>query len=151
MKRKRTISFVLAAGCLLAGSALYVLFRPTTLLMFHWADALGLTGSIGTMRASLDGLDKYLPSWTVNSLPFALWVVSYMFFINGIWGNSISLVRSVWFWCIPVIAIAAELAQSMHIIPGRFDLVDAVMIIVATTLGFFLTELNHAKKGVPAS
>jgi hypothetical protein len=119
--------------------------------MFHWADSLGLTGLIGTMRTWVDGIDRYLPTWTIYSLPFALWVSSYLFFIKGIWGNSISLVRYVWFWCIPVIAIAAELAQSMHIIPGRFDIVDLVMIILATILGFVATDFNQVSKGVTTS
>lgn len=147
MRRKRTISFCLATGCLLLGAAIYVLFRPTTLLMFHWADMIGMTRSIGILRTWVDGSDKYLPTWIVYSLPFALWVSSYLFFIKGIWWNSTSLVRHAWFWCIPVIAIAAELAQNISIIPGRFDRVDLIAIILGTIFGFVAIDFNRIDKG----
>jgi len=143
IQRKQAISIFLAVGCLLVGSTLYVLFRSTSLLMFHWADSVGLIGSIGTMRSWVDGFATYLPIWVVYSLPFALWVSSYLFFIKGIWRNSTSLAHHVWFWCIPIIAIAAELAQSMHIIPGSFDLGDLIALIFATILGFLqLSSIN---------
>jgi hypothetical protein len=130
-------------GCLFLGLILYILFRPTTLLMFHWADALGLTGSIGTMRTWVNGFDRYLPTWIVYSLPFALWISSCLFFIKGIWWNSTSLVRHAWFWCIFLIAIATELAQSICIIPGRFDRVDLITIILGTILSFVTINFNQ--------
>ncbi len=148
MKRKQKISVCLALVCLLSGSALYLLFRPTTLLMFHWADALGLTGSIGTMRVWIDGFDRYVPNWVVFSLPFALYVLSYMFFIESIWINSTSPARHGWFWCIPITAICSELTQIKHIIPGRFDLGDLFALIVAIILGFFLACHCKQNKGV---
>jgi hypothetical protein len=137
----------MALVCLLLGSALYVFFRPTTLLMFQLADALGLTSSIGVMRDWMAGFDCYLPKWIIFSLPFALWVSAYLLFINSIWMNSTSLSRHVWFWCIPLVAIIAELAQIKHIIPGTFDVTDFVVIIVAIIFGFSLTLLfNRIEK-----
>ncbi|MCK5861382.1 MAG: hypothetical protein KAH38_02785 [Candidatus Hydrogenedentes bacterium] len=129
------------------GSAFYVLFRPTSLLMFHWADMMGMNASIATMRIWVDGFDKYLSDWIVYSLPFALWVSSYLFFIKGIWWNSTSLVRHVWFWCIPVIAIVAELAQNISIMPGHFDKVDLITIILGTIFGFVAIDFNQPNKG----
>lgn len=151
MKRQQTISTYLALGCVVIGSALYILFRPRTLLMFYWADSLGLTKSIDTMRRFAHGFDGYLPTWIVCSLPFALWVSSYLFFVRGIWWNSTSLVSDAWFWCIPVVAIAAELAQSVHIIPGHFDLVDLITIILATVLGLCAGDLNELNKAEATS
>jgi len=147
MRRKRTISFCLATGCILLGSAIYVLFRPTSLLMFRWIDVIGMTTSIGTMRTWVNGFDKYLPTWIVYSLPFALWVSSYLFFIKAIWWDSTSLVRHVWFWCVPVIAIVTELAQNTNIIPGHFDKVDLVTIVIGTLFGFVAIDLNQLNKG----
>ena len=62
--------------------------------MFRWTDSLGLTGAIGTMR-NLAGFDRYLPDWIVYSLPFALWVSSYVFLIGGGVGFFISGPASV--------------------------------------------------------
>ena len=138
----------MALACLLLGSALYLLFRPTTLLMFHWADALGLTHSIGTMRVWIDGFDRHFPNWVVFSLPFALYVSSYMFFIESIWINSTSRARPGWFWSIPITAICSELTQIKHIIPGHFDLGDLLALIAAIILGFFMTCHYKKNKGV---
>jgi len=147
MKRKRKISFCLATGCLLLGSAIYVFFRPTSLLMFHWIDVIGMTISIGAMRAWVNGFDKYLSTWIIYSLPFALWVSSYLFFIKGIWRNSTSLVRHIWFWFIPVIAIVSELAQNTGIIPGYFDKVDLITIVLGTLFGYISIDFNQLNKG----
>lgn len=147
MERKQTISICLALGCLVIGSAIYVFFRPPTLLMFHWADSLLLTKLICTMRTYVHGFDKYLPVWIVYSLPFALWVSSYLFFIRAVWWNSTSRVHHAWFWSIPLIAIGAELAQSIYIIPGHFDLIDLITIIFASVLVFILTNFNVLNKG----
>ena len=143
MRRKQTISFVLAVNCLLAGSLIYIFFRPTTLLMFHWADSIGITNAISSMRAWANGFDNHLPNWAIYSLPFALWVLSYLFFIDGIWDGSKAVVRYAWFWCVPIIAIAAECAQSIQIISGRFDSTDLIAIISATIVGFLATDINR--------
>jgi len=148
MERKRRICFYLATVCLLLGSVIYVFFRPTTLLMFHWADSLGLSGAIGTMRAWVHGVDRHLPIWIVYSLPFALWVSSYLFFIRGIWWRSAFWARHTWFWCIPVIAITAELCQSIRIVPGNFDRVDLLTIVLSITFVFITIDFHQLNKGV---
>jgi len=147
IRRSRIIAFSMAAACLILGSAIYVFFRPTTLLMFHWADTLSLAHPIGVMRASASGLERLFPAWFVFSLPFALWVLSYLFFIEAVWACSQSWTRLVWFWCIPLIAISSELAQIKHIIPGSFDWEDLAAIIFAVILGFSTTSIHNLRKG----
>lgn len=136
----------MAAACLILGSAIYVSFRPTTLLMFRWADALNLTHYLEAMRASSSGLERLLPAWVVFSLPFALWVLAYMLFIEAVWAHSESWARLVWYWCIPLIAISAELAQIKHIIPGRFDWGDLTFIIFAISTGCSIALIRSLRK-----
>lgn len=137
----------MAAVCLILGSAIYVLFRPTTLLMFSWIQALNLTHYVQIIRTSVSWLEKLLPAWFVYSLPFALWLLAYLFFIELVWAHSRSWARLVWFWCAPLTAIFAELAQLCQIIPGRFDWGDLVAICFATFLGFSTTSIHNIKKG----
>ncbi len=146
-RRHRIITSCVATACLSLGSAIYVLFRPTTLLMFHWADALSLIHSVQRMRALASGLEQLFPAWFVLSLPFALWVLAYLFFIDAVWIHEQSSARFVWFWCVPIIAISAELAQIKHIVPGNFDLADLAAIIFAIILGFSTTSIHKHKKG----
>lgn len=116
--------------------------------MFHWFEAIGMTTPISIVRTWVDGLGNYMPTWVVYSLPFALWVSSYLLFVKGIWWNSTSRFRHVWFWCIPVIAIATELAQdNISTIPGHFDPVDLIALIIGTVLGFGAVDFNQLKTG----
>jgi hypothetical protein len=146
IRRQRITPFCMAGTCLFAGSAVYVLFRPTTLLMFHWADALNLTHSVQKIRDSASGLELIFPAWFVLSLPFALWVLAYLFLIDSVWADSKSPARFVWFWCVPLLAIIAELAQAERIIPGCFDWADLTAIMFAIILGVFATSIHHPKK-----
>jgi len=114
--------------------------------MFHWADSLGIMEPIARLRSHVHFSNGYLPYWAIYSLPFALWVLSYLFLVNSIWGESTSFWRVVYSWIIPIIAITAELAQGFRILPGRFDLVDLVAVILATILGFVATDLGQNKK-----
>lgn len=148
IRRNRIMASSMATACLILGSAIYVFFRPTTLLMFHWADALSMAQSVEVMRASMSRFERLLPAWFVFSLPFALWVLSYLFFIEAVWAHSQSRAGFIWFWCIPLIAICAELAQIKHIIPGRFDWGDLTAIIIAIIIGFSTTAISNVKKGV---
>jgi hypothetical protein len=147
MRKNRIIAYSIAAACLISGSAIYVFFRPTTLLMFHWADALNVTHSIQLMRSSASSLEKLLPGWFVFSLPFALWVLAYLFFIEAVWADSLCWARLAWFWCVPLIAISAELAQIKQIIPGIFDWGDLATIILAVILGVSTTSILNPQKG----
>lgn len=146
-RKNRIVASSIASVCLILGSAIYVLFRPTTLLMFHWADGLSLTHSVQLIRASVSGLASLVPGWFVFSLPFALWVLAYLFFIEAVWAHSQSWARFLWFWSVPLIAIGAELSQIKHIIPGSFDWGDLATIILAIVLGFSTTSIHNLNKG----
>jgi hypothetical protein len=139
----RTICACLAGACLLIGSMIYVLFRPTSLLMFHWADSLGLTVLIHALRSYSHSTAKFLPNWFVYSLPFALWVSSYLFCIRAIWWRSSCRSRYLWFWCVPIISVTSELCQHLRILPGTFDFLDLLTICLGTAIGFSIPTSNQ--------
>lgn len=135
VKTGRTICISLAAVSLVAGSAIYILFRPTSLLMFQWFNAIGLMGKIEALRNN-PPIEAYrLPPWVIFSLPFALWVLSYMLCIETIWWRSRSHWRDLWFWCVAVVSIVSEFCQLLGVLPGTFDLADLLAIGIAVTFG----------------
>jgi len=131
-----SIGFIL----FILASFIYILFRPTSLLMFHWAENLNLLHTIQIMRNSVNSFN-FIPEEFVFSLPFGLWILSYLFFIEVIWKNSKSKLKFLWFWFVPLISIGAELLQIKNIIPGVFDWKDLCVIILATIFGFFTTSI----------
>lgn len=144
-RTNRKMQVFMSFLCLFLGLGIYIIFRPTTLLMFRWADFLGLTGIIGLLRDWMAHFGIYLPKFVIFSLPFALWVLAYLFLISYIWMGEKCLFQQIWFCCIPLVAIVAELAQIKHIIPGSFDVKDLVAIIFATVFGFFMRTLCNRK------
>lgn len=151
MRSGRTTCLLLASSCLLTGSALYILFRPTSLVLFAWANSLGLTEIIESARAWADGFDEGLPHWVVGSLPFALWISFYLFLIGIIWGDSRSLIRQIWFWSIPVVAIFAELGQIIHLVPGSFYVADLIANLLCASLSVAIINKSQINKGVTTS
>ncbi len=140
---------------LLVGSFIYILFRPTSLVMFDWFNSMGLSELITSMRNSAEGVDQNFPRWVVYSLPYALWVLSYMFFMSGIWWNSESKTRYFWLWSAPIVAVVTEIAQLLVVvpgfeelvhnafgfIPGEFDIVDLFALLVAIATHFITVKL----------
>ncbi|MBR4698403.1 MAG: hypothetical protein IKP16_00460, partial [Prevotella sp.] len=80
MKARHELS--LSAALLLVGGAIYVLFRPLTLLMFRVADHLGLTPTIEAARKLTDGC--HLPHFVTDSLPAGLWAAAYVLLIDSL-------------------------------------------------------------------
>ena len=122
----------LATSFLLLGSAVYILFRPTSLLMFRWADNLGLMVPIHALRMHCISVANYLPYWFIYSSPLAFWVAAYLLFIKAIWWKSTNPWRYFWFWCIPLISVISEIGQYLGLIPGTFDPVDLLIISLCT-------------------
>lgn len=123
-----TILFVIA-------SMIYILFRPTTLLMFHWFDFVGLHGFIMALRLSFNDAQDWLPHWVIFSLPFSLWVFSYMLLITAVWRESNSIMGYFWLWILPLIAVSSEVLQICGYIPGHFDAIDLLSLVTVLFVG----------------
>ncbi len=143
MDLRETKRLYWAASFLLAGSAVYIVFRPTSLLMFHWIDAVGLIGPIQALRTPFSAAADSLPAWFIYSVPFALWVLSYLLFVKLIWWQSPSPWRYFYFWCVPLISIASEICQYLRVIPGTFDLHDLLMLGLATAFALSSHAFSH--------
>ena len=137
----------LAMGCLLLGSFIYLLARPTTLIMFDWVEALGLAQEVEAARSLLHDAVGQLPQWFVYSVPFALWVASYLLFNDAIWGRSTGWGRRGWFWCIPAVAVASEVLQGSGTLPGTFDPVDLLLVVVATASVILFDKSTELRQG----
>lgn len=146
IKKNRITLFLLASFFLLLGSSIYLLFRSTTLLMFNWTNILGISTSIGTIRSWLSGFEQYLPKWIIYSLPFSLWISSYILFVKVIWWDSKLLIRYVWFLCLPICSIIAELSQKINFIPGCFDIMDMYTILLGILFSFITITFHCSSK-----
>jgi hypothetical protein len=115
------------AALLLAGS-LYLLFRPTSLLLFHWIHEIGFLDVVVSLRSAIPDAIPTLPRWLLYSVPFSLYVLSYGLFMRWVWEGSDSPGRHVWIWLLPLCAFGSELLQWPNAIPGTFDGADLVAL-----------------------
>ena len=119
---KRTIITVVMM--LVLGGLLYLLFRPRTLLLFHVADAMGLSSVITRCRSAVEGIT--LPDWMIYCLPNALWAGAYVLLADSVLkGRSLRL-RLLVTAVIPGLGILSEVMQAFRLLPGTFDGWDLV-------------------------
>lgn len=122
------------------GAIMYVLFRPTHLLVFNWLDSIGLMDYVKIIRPNLDNT----PEWIIYSLPDGLWLFSYCLFIGCIW--NFELKRCFCFLMIlPIYAISHEIMQNTHFVSGTFDRMDLAAYLIAFVLGIQYIVYNNKK------
>lgn len=122
---------------LLIGGLTYILFRADSLLMFQWFDTIGLRQVIETTRQFIG--HSHLPSWTIFSLPDALWVFSFTNFMLIIWQDKFSAQTVCWIFIAPTIGLLSEIGQAFHFFRGTFDPMDLTLIIIASIIPLALT------------
>lgn len=123
------------------GGSIYLLFRPKNLLMFKWAETLGLNENIDRLREMVSGIT--LNHITLYSLPDGLWLASYIIVVNAVVSKRNKNNLLFWSLLLPIIAILFELLQIPGIIPGIFDVFDLICYIVP--LLTYLIYLKYEK------
>lgn len=128
---------MLAALLLALSSFIYLVFRPSDIIAFRFIDRAGLSGTIESLRALTSGIN--LPSMVIYSIPDGLWLISYMFIADSLLPASPS--KPLWILALPGNAVASELAQFWHLLPGVFDFRD-LMCYLIPTLVYLLFKRN---------
>lgn len=116
---------------LILGGMLYLGYRRQELLMFRWANYLGLSRIVNSWRKFC--FQYPLPEWCYYALPDGLWLLSYILLINIIW-NSHTWKSIIWIYALPAIAITSELLQLLNSYFGTFDIMDIVCYLGAVIL-----------------
>ena len=147
---QQLFQIALSITFLATGSLIYVVCRPDTLLLFTWADTVGLEPTIRVLRTTLADKFLLLPEWFVYSAPFALWVASYVTIVKLIWSGCIGIGVTAWILAVPILAVSAELGQLVSLVPGTFDYFDLVLIITVSIIAS-IEPLKYAKKPTPPS
>ena len=124
-------NIVLSIVPLIIGGMLYLGYRSQELLMFRWADFLGLSNTVSSWRKIC--FQHPLPEWCYYALPDGLWLLSYILLINIIW-NSHTWKSIIWIYALPTIAITSELLQLLNPYFGTFDIMDIVCYLGAVIL-----------------
>jgi len=137
---KRTIKVTIGIVALSVGGIIYILYRTDSLLMFSWFQKLGMSEYICNFRADYGKNSVY--GWVKYSMPAGLWLFSYLFIIDSVWGNYKKSVYKCFLCTLPIMAITSELLQYFGILSGTFDFLDLMSYISAIFLFIFIKKLQ---------
>lgn len=120
--RRRGFHVLMSASMLFVGALIYVVYRPTTLLVFRWIEWVGLEEVVAAIRASAVG-QWNAPDWFLYSLPDMLWVTSFGHAVYAVLaGANVGLRHYVgWALLIGGGALLSEVGQWIGVVPGTFD------------------------------
>lgn len=136
----RTLKTTIGVTALIVGGLLYVIYRTKSLLMFEWFRMIGLSEMVENLRGEYDGLNLY--GWVRNSMPAGLWLFSYLFIIDSLWGKDRNPVYHLFIFVLPVIAIGSEFMQLFGMLPGTFDYMDLISYTVAILIFILIKKLK---------
>ncbi|SDI36015.1 hypothetical protein SAMN05421846_106256 [Chryseobacterium taeanense] len=129
---------------LVFGTAIYILFRSSSLKIFNWLEVLNIDFLSSDFRKfSISHIESF-PDWFLYSLPDGLWITSYTCLIIYIWNFKIKLQSIFWISIIPFIAISSEIGQGVDFVQGTFDSLDLLFYV----LGFIIPLILIFKKNI---
>ena len=124
---------------LVIGGLIYIRYRNESLLMFDWFHELRISGIIGELRIDVDKSNVY--EWVKYNMPAGLWLFSYMFIIDSLWGDDNNTVYKCFLYVLPIMALASELMQLLKILPGTYDIIDLFSYILAILFFIIIKKL----------
>ncbi|MNY85591.1 hypothetical protein D3C78_17780 [compost metagenome] len=128
---------------IIVGSLIYVLFRDSSLLVFVWLDAVGLTNLVESIRSNIT---FQLHPIILHSLPDGLWTYSFAYVMYIVWSNHKTPIRHIFISLAPFIGVSSEFGQLFGVVPGTFDIVDVFFYTLAGILVY--TNLYFRERGI---
>lgn len=136
--RKELIFPLISITSFLIGGCIYMTMRDTSLLMFSWLFGEQLPNWLITIRESI--CVQSLPQWAYYSMPDGLWLLSYLLLIEYIWREDNSILKNLFLYSLPILAIINEIAQWFQLTNGTGDWNDIVCYL--SSLSIFIICKN---------
>jgi len=131
------IKTLLIVTPLLLGGVIYILFRRDNIILFKWANVLGLSELINCMR-NINSLNN-VPNWIIYNLPDGLWLFSCVFCMSLLWRRK-NKTANFWMLIMPLIICFHEVGQGLKLFEGTFDIMDLLFYLLSTILAITLSR-----------
>lgn len=129
LKQHRELCFLtLALLTLLVAGSIYVLYRQSSLVMFGWFNAIGMTPTVEILRSQW-GSNSPNGFW-LYSFPDALWMISYLLIVNAVMKPQMGVRYLFFVSLLPVLAMAHEVMQGLGLMRGVFDPADFLCYLI---------------------
>jgi len=114
------------------GTWIYLVYRSTGLLVFHWLEWANLHPHVLELRNQWSGWMP--PEFIRYSLPDGIWIYTATYFMFMVWEDDASVAGSIWIWVPAVCGVGVEILQWPFGLLGTFDLFDLLFGIAAVLL-----------------
>ena len=131
-----TRKIILGILPVIAGGLIYLTYRTETLTMFGWFSNIGLSDFVDFLRSNKYLQSLTIPNWIKFSLPDALWLFSFNYILLTLWSFNVNRQSAFWLFLAPTIGLFSEIGQLTGVVQGTFDIVDLVLLLIATLLSF---------------
>lgn len=135
------ILWIAAFALIAIGGAIYIIYRPQSILIFRITDALGLASYVNSIRKLL--LLFPLPNFVIYSLPAGLWTASYLVIMYCETAALDIKTRLMLSLPLPICAIILEFMQLVGWCAGTFDVCDIICYIIPLII--FIKTINNEK------
>ena len=132
------IIILVSAFLFLSAVYIYVSNRSGNMALYSW---LGIDYNNYFFELIRNHSCRLSP-WAKYNLPDGLWMLSFLLFMESVWGNE---KRLKWMFCAPIIifAVMIELLQYKGFFPGTGDVLDIVYYIATVLLFLLLINLKQ--------
>jgi hypothetical protein len=121
------ISFI----SVILGFLIYLLLRPVEIPIVSYL--ISKAPIIGRLRKEIGRFR--IPAWIIYNLPDAIWAYSFVLIMTTIWGSKKRKENILWILLTIIISIGYEVGQLFNIVPGTFDFLDLIFIILGIGMG----------------
>ncbi len=132
------ILYTLPGAAIILGASVYLFLRPGELLYHQWARSTGLDAVVSLLRPENPNVLSSLPTWTLYSLPGALWAFAYALIITRLWMSKKHWIKYLWLSTIPLLVLGFEVLQYPGILPGTFSIPDLLTSLFGSAVGIFI-------------
>jgi hypothetical protein len=132
--RRVLVAVFEVTGALLVGALIYLVARPTDLLVFDWISAAGLEPALAKARHAAAPVVSAIPSFVVYSVPNGLWAYAFTSAMSHAWSHEWSRTSALWITVGPVVSIGSEIGQLFGMVPGTFDVADLAVLVAACAI-----------------
>jgi hypothetical protein len=138
-------NLIVAISPVVLGGLIYLTYRVEKLQMFTWSEKTGTSSIVYFLRTTKILQSIQLPAWVKFSLPDALWAFSFTYAMLLIWQFKITKINAFWVFIAPLTGIASELGQYWGYLPGTYDQVDLLLLLIATFIPFLMGKIFSSK------
>ncbi len=116
---------------------IYVSNRSTDMVIYDWL-SIDVNNQLFCFFRNIE---IELPDWVLYNLPDALWLLSFLFMNEAVWGEDNR--KYIFVAVVSIFALGVEILQMFTLFPGTGDILDIISYIIVLIIYLINNFLFH--------